>query len=152
MSSEILLNLSLLFSLQFFLLQYGYDVTHSGLVLFPVDYDANDMANTSIINTKKLNTWFHIRGVRWTQQGARFGTYQPGFETWEYAVLAASLGYVSVIPEKSGYGTASSLVPSDMVKKSIFTATLPLHSFAESYVNMLSNGKTKLKGGAVYLG
>ncbi len=80
------------------------------------------------------------------------GVYEPGFETWEYAVLAASLGYVSVVPEKSGYGAASSLVPSDVVKKSLFTATLPLHSFAKSYVNMLSKGKTKLEGRAVYLG
>jgi hypothetical protein len=33
--------------------KYGYDVTHSGLVLFPVDYDVNDKASTSIINTEK---------------------------------------------------------------------------------------------------
>ena len=152
MSSEILLNLSLLFSLQFFLLQYGYDVTHSGLVLFPVDYDANDMANTSIINTKKLNTWFHIRGVRWTQQGARFGTYQPGFETWEYSVLAASFGYVSIVPDKTGYGTASHLVDTDIVRKTSFTSTVPIYSFAKSYVDMLSDGKTKLDKKAVYMG
>ena len=122
-------------------------------MIVPVDIvDESDPASASIIDTKKLKPWFHFKAVVWTQKGSDATVYSPGFETWEYSVLAASFGYVSIVPDKTGYGTASHLVNTDIVRKTSFTSTVPIYSFAKSYVDMLSDGKTKLDKKAVYMG
>ena len=69
-----------------------------------------------------------------------------------YALLSASFGYVSIAPEKTGYGEASSLVPSDLDKKSIVTATIPLYYYAKSFVETNYSGRTKLSKKAQYMG
>ena len=119
-------SLTKLVFLDFPIEQYGYDTTHSGLVLFPVDYDA-EHETASIIDAKKLQSLFHFIGVTVSPLDAYKQIYEPGVDTFEYALLSASFGYVSIAPKTTGYGEASSLVPYIIDKKNIFTATMPLY-------------------------
>ena len=116
-----------------------------------MDYDA-EHETASIIDAKRLQYWFHFRGVTVSPLDAYKWIYEPGVDTFEYALLSASLGYVSIAPETTGYGEASSLVPSIIDKKSIVTATMPLYSYAKSFVETNSGGRTKLSNKAQYMG
>jgi rhodanese-related sulfurtransferase len=135
------------------LVQYGYDTIHSGLVLFPVNSNANeDVASASIIDTASLQAWFHFRGVAVSAVDAMDWVYDAGLDVFEYGLLSASFGYVSIIPDTTGYGESADLVPSDLNKKSAVTGSLPLYAFAQSYVFASSGGRTVLLKEALYMG
>ena len=119
--------------------------------MFPVKYD-EDSGSAQIINAEELQSWFHFRGVTKSPRDSFTWIYSPGIDTFEYALLTASLGYVSISPEKTGYGEASSLVPSDMDRKSLVTGTIPLYTYAKSFVETTSTGRTKLANKAQYMG
>ena len=59
---------------------------------------------------------------------------------------------MSIIPAGTGYGESAGLVPSDINKKSAVTGSLPLYSYAQSYVSASSGGRTVLLKEAMYMG
>lgn len=111
-----------------------------------------DGGTPSIIDARKLQSWFHFRGVAVSAQDSFSWIYQAGLDIFEYALLTASFGYVSISPEKTGYGEASSLIPSDLDKKSIVTATIPLFFFTKRFVKTASGGRTQLSNKTQYMG
>ena len=64
-----------------------------------MDYDA-EHETASIIDAKRLQYWFHFRGVTVSPLDAYKWIYEPGVDTFEYALLSASFGYVSIVPKK----------------------------------------------------
>ena len=151
MSSYLVLKHYFLFVLSIDCTQYGYDTTHSGLVLLPVNYDANS-DSTPIINSKQLDPWFIFKGVTSSPADATLSVYELGFIHLEYALLASSFGYVSILPDSTGYGASTSLVPSPLSQKSLATASIPIYSKVKHILETKSDGMTKLSDNAVYMG
>ena len=143
-------NLLFLFSIDC-ILQYGYDTEHSGLVLLPVDHDLNS-GSSPIINSEQLDPWFIFKGVTVSLADATLSVYQLGINHVEYALLAASFGYVSILPDTTGYGASASLVPSPLSQKSLATASIPIYSKVKHILETKSDGMTKLSDNAVYMG
>jgi len=129
---------------------YGSDVTHSGLMGLPVAKDIN--GDYTIINTKKLQAWFQFPVISVAPVDLYAQVYGDFAYGKEFAIIAAALGMVSFVPEKTGYGESSDLVISGLVKKSLTTSTLPLFAKAKTFVDMMSDGKTKLTNKAYFAG
>lgn len=131
---------------------YGYDVTHSGLVLLPVDHNATTQT-TSIIDAEHLKPWFQFRAVTVAPIDSFNHIYEPPSLVLAFALMAASSGYVAISPENTGYGESNSLVPSPLDRKSLVTGTMPLFSKASKYVDDATDGRTKLsKKDASFMG
>lgn len=129
---------------------YGSDTMHSGYVYIPVVKGEDNQHR--IINARKLSTWFQFPAANLSQEDSNLVATQPGLAVAEYAWMAASNGYVAFVPQKTGFGTSSNLVPTETVKKSIVTSSLPLYAWVENYIKEQSNGMTKLDNKAVYAG
>ncbi|GFH52529.1 hypothetical protein CTEN210_09005 [Chaetoceros tenuissimus] len=130
--------------------KYGSDEMHSGYVYIPVvKGEGNEF---SIINARKLSPWFQFPGTTLSQNDSRLVATQPGFGVAEYAMMAASNGYVAFVPQKTGFGESNALVPTEVVKKSIATSSLPLYAWTEKLIREETNGMTKLDNKAVYAG
>lgn len=123
---------------------------HSGFVLIPVVRGEDNQY--SIINARKLSPWFQFPGTLLSQQDSLEVTTTPGYGVAEYALMAASNGYVAFVPQKTGFGASSELVPTELVKKSIVTSSLPLYAWVEKYIRQETNGMTSLDNRAVYAG
>ena len=123
---------------------------HSGYVYIPVVKGEDNQYR--IINARKLSTWFQFPATNLSQEDSNLVATQPGYAVAEYAWMAASNGYVAFVPQKTGFGTSSNLVPTETVKKSIVTSSLPLYAWTEKYIREQSNGMTKLDNKAVYAG
>ena len=150
-TSYLVLKYYIIFVLSIDFVQYGYDMTHSGLVLFPVNYDANS-GSTPIINSEQLDPWFVFKVVTSSPADTTLTVYELGFELVEYALLASPFGYVSIVPETSGYGASKELVPSTFGQKSLATASIPIYSKVKYILETKSDGMTKLSDNAVYMG
>ena len=83
---------------------------------------------------------------------AALTVYELGFENVEYFHLASSFGYVSILPDTTGYGASASLVPSSLSQKSLATASIPIYSKVKHILENKSDGMTKLSDNAVYMG
>ena len=119
---------------------YGYDVTHSGNVFLPVNI--NEDASTTIIDAKELQTWASFReSARRVNDGVLMNTESSRIL---FNLLAASYGLVSMNFDMTGYGESASLVPSNLQKISVGTATLPIYFKVQSMIHKKSGGKTKL--------
>jgi len=114
------------------------------VILLPVNYDA-ESDSASIINSENLDPWFYFKGVTVSPKDTELAVYQLGFEIFEYALLASSFGYVSKIPDTTGYGAWAGLVPSSLDQKSLATATMPIYSKGKG-------GMTKLSDKAMFMG
>ena len=123
---------------------------HSGYVLIPVSKGTK--GEYGIINATKLSTWFQFPATNLSQNDSNLVAERPGYAVLEYAIMAASNGYVAFVPQKTGFGASSNLVPTELVKKSIVTSSLPLYAWTEKYIREQSNGMTKLDNKAVYAG
>ncbi len=62
------------------------------------------------------------------------------------------MGLASIYPDRTGYGASHGLVPSDLVKKSAVTSSLPLFEKAKSIVYSLLGGMTSIGNEAYYMG
>ena len=151
MSSYLVLKRTLLFVFSIDCIQYGYDTKHSGLVLLPVDHDVNS-GSSPVINSEQLDPWFIFKGVTSSPADANLSVYQLGFNHVEYALLVSSFGYVSILPDTTGYGASASLVPSSLSQKSLATASIPIYSKVKHILEKKSDGMTKLSDNAVYMG
>lgn len=130
---------------------YGYNTTHSGLVLIPVVKDSS-LGPYPVINAKRLKPWFQFGGVTISPVDNFKQVYQLGFNNFEFALLSASCGHVSFIMSKTGYEEAGSLIMSDINRKSAVTMTIPLYYKAGEIIEAMSDGKTKLSKRAVFTG
>lgn len=132
---------------------YGYNTTHSGVLLLPVDVDPENGV-ASIIDTDELRTWIQMRFIALVQKENDIIMSNFGFGVLEYALFAASVGHVAIAPHKMGYGESNNafppLIPSSIDKKAIITSTLPLHAKAKQWVASMSNGMTTI-GNEVYI-
>lgn len=136
---------------------YGFDSKHSGIALLPVKIHEGNKVEASIIDTAdELQTWIGMRSIVISQAdiGPILGI---GGSVLEYALMAASMGLVGVLPEQMGYGESAkeengALVPSILNTKSKTTSTLPLFAKAKSIVAKMSNGRTVVGNEAYFLG
>ena len=126
----------------FYFTKYGHDQTHSGMLGLPMTEDRN--GGYKVIDSKKLQAFFQYGFVSLAPVDAYNQVYTDFGASNDFAKIAAALGMVSVVPEKTGYGEASDLIMSAFVKKSITTSTLPLFARAKAIVKEMSDGKAKL--------
>ena len=94
----------------------------------------------------------HFRGFTVSPIDSYNIVYGLGRDTLEYQLLAASMGLVSISPEKMGYGEATDLVPTLLQKKPVVTGSLPLFKKAKSLIKEMSGGKTRLGHEAYFMG
>ena len=116
-----------------------------------MDHDLNS-GSSPIINSEQLDPWFIFKGVTTSPADSTLSVYQLGINHVEYALLASSFGYVSILPDTTGYGASAGLVPSTFVKKSLATASIPIYSKVKHILETKSDGMTKLSDNAVYMG
>jgi len=94
----------------------------------------------------------HFRSINLSQIDNSLLVYGIGYGNVEYQLLAASMGLVSISPEKMGYGEATALVPTLLQRKPVVTGSLPLFEKAKSLIKEMSGGKTKLGREAYFMG
>jgi len=94
----------------------------------------------------------HFRPINVSPIDSYNQVYTLGYGNLEYQLLAASMGLVSISPEKMGYGEATDLVPTLLQKKSVVTGSLPLFEKANSLIEEMSGGKTRLGDEAYFMG
>lgn len=119
--------------------------------MIPVVKGSSEVPNT-VINAKRLKPWFQFGGVTVSPIDNSKQTSEPGFYNYEYALLAASCGHVSIMTSKTGYDEAGGLVMSDLNRKSAVTQTIPLFYKADEIIQAMSDQKTKLSKKAVFMG
>lgn len=119
---------------------YGYSTQHSALVILPVKINSDEEGSASIINSETLDTFFFHKVVTASKPDTSLVVYDAGYEFAEYAVIASAYGYVSIIPEATGYGSSSELVPSPFDRKAHVTGTMPIYSKVKGFVEMSSEG------------
>ena len=105
---------------------------------------ADENGDYKVINAKKLQAFFQFTVVTIAPVDLDNQVYTDFGYANDFAKIAAALGMVSVIPEKTGYGEASDLIMSPFVKTSLTTSTLPLFEKAKAIVKEMSDGKAKL--------
>jgi len=121
---------------------------HSGYVFLPVNI--NDDGTTSIIDTPKLEVWLHFRSLSISQFDSILQNTDPMFTTLQ--LIVASMGLVAIDFDMTGYGEASSLVPSPLDRKSVVTASLPIHQSVKRLIHEETNGNTMLAHEAYFYG
>ena len=94
----------------------------------------------------------HFRPISVSPVDSYNQVYGFGWGNLEYQLLAASMGLVSISPEKMGYGEATDLVPTLLQKKPVVTGSLPLFEKAKSLIKEMSGGKTRLGHEAYFMG
>jgi hypothetical protein len=124
---------------------YGYDTTHSGLLLIPTEEaDGAWKAGTSLLHV-------HMHGADRTTLSVPsqnvpdlfLNTTSAG-DTFMGLVLSATAGVVTIVPDFLGTGEAASgssdgLLPSSFVRQGYITSTWPLIAAAQQLVAEESN-------------
>jgi len=140
---------------------YGYDTQHSGVLLLPVNIDEeSSLVEASIIDTAdELQAWIGMRSIVVSPKDSAVILYTNGASVLEFAMFAASMGLVSILPHLTGFGESAKagsggvpLVPSIVDKKAKTTATLPLYTKAKSIVDEMSGGITTVGNAAYFMG
>jgi hypothetical protein len=123
---------------------YGYDATHSGLLLIPTEATTGEWkAGTSLLHV-------HMHGATRTTQAVPsqnlpnlFVNTTSGSDTFISLVLSATAGVVTIVPDFLGMGeaaaTTATLLPSSFVRQGYITSTWPLIALAQQVVAEESN-------------
>lgn len=134
---------------------YGYNVTHSGLLLLPIDVDTNEIiANRKLkgsVFMHSLTTDTSLAPSEVFPQDLAFflqNAPDPAIAIGSlYNVLgglfAASSGVVSLIPDYVGFGQSSFLTKS-LSSKLYRQASIPLWLQAQSVISNMTNDCTQL--------
>lgn len=121
---------------------YGYNATHSGLLLVPLGVPPTSQNSSNPESTIKDGTSLlsvHFRGAVRTTQRVPSGVWPPspldGFDVFMGLFFSSSTGTYTILPDYQGFGeSAETLYASTYVKQGYVTATWPLIQVAQKMV------------------
>jgi len=134
---------------------YGYNVTHSGLLLLPVDEDTGEVianrklkgavfAHSLTIDTSKAPSEVFPEDLAGLLQTATDPTDVFGaLYNVLGGLIAASTGVVSVVPDYAGFGQSQEMTKS-LSAKLYRQSTIPLWLEAKNMITFMTNGCSEL--------
>ena len=128
---------------------YGHNDNHSGLVLFPIVKDGNEL----IVKPGTLAGHVHSRPA------TRLDSFVAPSTSWPQAldilgslIARAGSGAVSIVPDFIGYGESASLHRAYLIKKGYLSSTIPLWIEVRSILAEETRGLSSLANAATFTG